>query len=59
MDHIIDLDRAVCETWRDDALLWPQRLETDRALVADPDSLGVRILGTGRRTWAPVLRCAL
>ncbi|MET9465417.1 hypothetical protein ABZY44_11465 [Streptomyces sp. NPDC006544] len=33
-------------TWRDEAALWPQRLETDRALVADPDSIGVRILGT-------------
>ncbi|MFE9699772.1 hypothetical protein [Streptomyces sp. NPDC006270] len=33
-------------TWRDETLLWPQRLETDRAVVADPDSIGVRILGT-------------
>ncbi|MGW7328509.1 hypothetical protein ACWGIU_07850 [Streptomyces sp. NPDC054840] len=33
-------------TWRDEAALWPQRLETDRALVADPYSIGVRILGT-------------
>ncbi|MEU0127177.1 hypothetical protein [Streptomyces sp. NPDC006289] len=33
-------------TWRDETLRWPQRLETDRALVADPDSIGVRILGT-------------
>ncbi|MFD9271693.1 hypothetical protein ACFWB1_38990 [Streptomyces goshikiensis] len=31
-------------TWREETLLWPQRLETDRALVADPDSIGVRIL---------------
>ncbi|MFD9304096.1 hypothetical protein ACFWCB_15835 [Streptomyces sp. NPDC060048] len=33
-------------TWRDETLVWPQPLETDRALVADPDSIGVRILGT-------------
>ncbi|MEU9305453.1 hypothetical protein [Streptomyces sp. NPDC048269] len=33
-------------TWRDEAAPWPQRLETDRALVTDPDSIGVRILGT-------------
>jgi hypothetical protein len=33
-------------TWRDEAVPWPQRLETDRSLVADPDSIGVRILGT-------------
>ncbi|MFG2985950.1 hypothetical protein ACGFYQ_32680 [Streptomyces sp. NPDC048258] len=32
-------------TWRDEAALWPQRLETERALVADPDSIGVCILG--------------
>ncbi|MGW7440372.1 hypothetical protein [Streptomyces sp. NPDC054849] len=32
-------------TWRDEAAPWPQRLETDRALVATPDSIGVRILG--------------
>ncbi|MFJ3883200.1 hypothetical protein ACIPW5_37865 [Streptomyces sp. NPDC090077] len=32
-------------TWRDEASPWPPRLETDRALVADPDSIGVRVLG--------------
>ncbi len=31
-------------TWRDEAAPWPQPLETDRALVTDPDSIGVRIL---------------
>jgi hypothetical protein len=37
-------------TWRDEAARWPQRLETDRALVADPDAIGVRVLGAGE--WA-------
>ncbi|MFE7268375.1 hypothetical protein ACFU9B_41400 [Streptomyces sp. NPDC057592] len=32
-------------TWRDEAAPWPQQLETDRAVVADPESIGVRILG--------------
>lgn len=30
-------------TWRDETAPWPQPLETDRALVTDPDSVGVRI----------------
>lgn len=32
-------------TWRDEAAAWPQRLETSRSRVQDPDSLGVRITG--------------
>ncbi len=30
-------------TWRDEAAPWPQKLETDRNLVKDPDSVGVAI----------------
>ncbi|WP_327088365.1 hypothetical protein OIE66_39605 [Nonomuraea sp. NBC_01738] len=29
-------------TWRDEAAPWPQPLETERARVADPDSIGIR-----------------
>ncbi|MBT2468126.1 hypothetical protein J7E97_09590 [Streptomyces sp. ISL-66] len=32
-------------TWLDQAAPWPQRLETHRALIADPCSIGVRIRG--------------
>ncbi|MEU5894322.1 hypothetical protein ABZ835_47215 [Streptomyces sp. NPDC047461] len=32
-------------TWRDETASWPQRLETDRTLVRDPDSVGVLISG--------------
>jgi hypothetical protein len=32
-------------TWRDEADVWPHILQTDRARVADPDSVGVRIQG--------------
>jgi hypothetical protein len=32
-------------TWRDESALGPQRLETDRSLVRDPDSVGVLISG--------------
>ncbi|MFD3555940.1 hypothetical protein ACFWWA_28165 [Streptomyces goshikiensis] len=32
-------------TWRDKTAPWPQQLETDRALVRDPDSVGVLISG--------------
>ncbi|MFF2774001.1 hypothetical protein ACFVU3_03760 [Streptomyces sp. NPDC058052] len=32
-------------TWRDATARWPQPLETDRALVHEPDSVGVRVLG--------------
>ncbi|MCW8102914.1 hypothetical protein [Streptomyces tauricus] len=30
-------------TWRDSATPWPQRLETDRATVSDPDSVGFHL----------------
>ncbi|WP_280470748.1 hypothetical protein [Nocardia farcinica] len=30
-------------TWRDGAVGWPQPIETDRAQVGDPDSVGVRL----------------
>ena len=30
-------------TWRDGEVPWPYRIETDRALVNDPDSVGVHI----------------
>ncbi|MET9520590.1 hypothetical protein [Streptomyces sp. NPDC002994] len=33
-------------TWRDWEAEWPQRLETDRARVNDPDSLGLVISGS-------------
>lgn len=32
-------------TWRDELARWPQRLETNRGRVQDPDSVGVRVLG--------------
>ncbi|MFD5747982.1 hypothetical protein [Streptomyces sp. NPDC127033] len=32
-------------TWRDEAAPWPPQLETDRELVRDPDSVGVRVSG--------------
>ncbi|WP_405770251.1 hypothetical protein OHU34_36070 [Streptomyces sp. NBC_00080] len=32
-------------TWRDAAAPWPQRLETDRAEVTDPDSIGIHVRG--------------
>jgi hypothetical protein len=31
-------------TWRDASATWPQPLETDRALVTDPESVGVQIV---------------
>jgi hypothetical protein len=37
-------------TWRDEAEEWPQTLKTDRAVVVDPDSIGVVI---DRDTWRP------
>lgn len=37
-------------TWMDGLAPWPQRLETDRALIADPYSIGLRIQGTDE--WA-------
>ncbi|MFF4415491.1 hypothetical protein ACFYY8_23410 [Streptosporangium sp. NPDC001559] len=39
-------------TWRDETAPWPQPLETDRALVVDPDSVGVRVRGADE--WAEV-----
>lgn len=33
-------------TWRDGVAAWPQPLETDRARVDDPDSLGIVISGS-------------
>ncbi|ROO86552.1 hypothetical protein EDD29_4125 [Actinocorallia herbida] len=32
-------------TWRDGRTAWPYRLENDRALITDPDSLGLRVHG--------------
>ncbi|WP_327321356.1 hypothetical protein OG735_01850 [Streptomyces sp. NBC_01210] len=42
-------------TWRDEAAPWPQRLETDRALVRDPDSIGVLISGPADAELSVVL----
>ena len=42
-------------TWRDEAAPWPQRLETDRVAVADPDSVGVLIHGPGDTELLAVL----
>ncbi|RPK67158.1 hypothetical protein EES42_23050 [Streptomyces sp. ADI95-17] len=33
-------------TWRDETASWPQPLQTDRSLVIEPDSIGVRITNT-------------
>ncbi|WP_093864455.1 hypothetical protein [Streptomyces sp. TLI_053] len=49
-------------TWRDEQRKWPQRLESDRAAVVDPDSVGVVLTGLGgelsvvlfRGGWADV-----
>ncbi|GAA3884119.1 hypothetical protein GCM10022207_59030 [Streptomyces lannensis] len=30
-------------TWRDGAAPWPQRLETERRKVSDPDSIGIHV----------------
>ncbi|MEU3889178.1 hypothetical protein [Streptomyces sp. NPDC029041] len=47
-------------TWRDEAAPRPQRLETDRSKVSDPDSIGIHLRKHGRaavadacsqRTW--------
>ncbi|MGW6026163.1 hypothetical protein [Streptomyces sp. NPDC055099] len=32
-------------TWRDGEAAWPQRLETSRSEVRDPDSVGIHITG--------------
>lgn len=42
-------------TWRDEAAPWPQQLETDRALVRDPDSIGVLISGPAGAELSVVL----
>ncbi|WP_314252897.1 hypothetical protein [Streptomyces sp. DSM 40907] len=42
-------------TWRDETAPWPQQLETDRTLVRDPDSVGVRISGPGDAELSVVL----
>lgn len=42
-------------TWRDEAAPWPQGLETDRSLVRDPDSVGVRVLGPADAELSVVL----
>ena len=34
-------------TWRDESAPWPQRLETERSRVGDPDSIGVHFSGSG------------
>ncbi|MFD0274127.1 hypothetical protein ACFVHB_09475 [Kitasatospora sp. NPDC127111] len=42
-------------TWRDEAAPWPQRLETDRSVVNDPDSVGVLISGPAEAELSVVL----
>ena len=42
-------------TWRDEAAPWPPQLETDRALVRDPDSIGVLISGPADAELSVVL----
>lgn len=42
-------------TWRDEAAPWPQELETDRALVRDPDSIGLLISGPADAELSVVL----
>lgn len=42
-------------TWRDAEASWPQPLETDRARVRDPDSVGVVISGPGDAELSVVL----
>jgi predicted NBD/HSP70 family sugar kinase len=42
-------------TWRDAEASWPQPLETDRARVQDPDSVGVVISGPGEVELSVVL----
>ncbi|MER5883664.1 hypothetical protein ABT160_07530 [Streptomyces sp. NPDC001941] len=42
-------------TWRDGEAPWPQTLETDRARVRDPDSLGVVIRGAAEAELQVVL----
>lgn len=42
-------------TWRDETAPWPQRLETDRTRVADPDSVGVLVSGPEETQLSVVL----
>ncbi|MGK5638644.1 hypothetical protein ACSNOK_10090 [Streptomyces sp. URMC 126] len=42
-------------TWRDIQASWPQPLETDRARVHDPDSVGVVLSGPGETELSVVL----
>ncbi|MGY0489396.1 hypothetical protein [Streptomyces sp. WG-D5] len=42
-------------TWRDAEAPWPQPLETDRARVHDPDSVGVTLCGPGDAELSVVL----
>jgi hypothetical protein len=42
-------------TWRDAAAPWPWRLETDRTLVTDPDSVGVLVTGPNDTALSVVL----
>ncbi|MFD9426578.1 MULTISPECIES: hypothetical protein [unclassified Streptomyces] len=42
-------------TWRDETAPWPQRCETDRTLVRDPDSVGVLISGPADAELSVVL----
>ncbi|MEU2390455.1 hypothetical protein [Streptomyces sp. NPDC007369] len=42
-------------TWRDAEASWPQPLETDRARVRDPDSVGVVLSGPGEAELSVVL----
>lgn len=36
-------------TWRDEAASWPQRLEVERVVITDPDSVGVFIQSADER----------
>ncbi|MFI8515147.1 hypothetical protein ACIGHB_28880 [Streptomyces sp. NPDC085460] len=42
-------------TWRDAEASWPQPLETDRARVRDPDSVGVVVSGPAEAVLSVVL----
>jgi hypothetical protein len=44
-------------TWRDAAAAWPQPIVTDRAAVADPESLGLVFGGAGGDETELVLWC--
>ncbi|MEU1410776.1 hypothetical protein [Streptomyces sp. NPDC005731] len=42
-------------TWRDGAAPWPQRLETERREVSDPDSIGFHLRSSQRAELQVVL----